>query len=416
MTSFSIQSFGCRVNQAEAFQWVEELQKHGLKYEKDYFQSDLVLVNTCTITSRADRDVRGFINKLKRKNPRARMVVTGCYVERASEELENIPQIWKIFPNREKEELALKILSWTGSEKQQINLPFRSRALVKIQDGCDFRCAFCIIPFVRGKSVSCGKEKILKQAKEFTKQGFREIVLTGVHLCLYGRDMRQKSSLMALLNELEDIDGLGRIRLSSLDPRFLDAALLNHITSSAKICPHFHLSLQYGSDRVLLRMGRKIRASQYQETLDYLRKRIPGASLGAEIMVGFPGESESDFEKTYRFLEKSPLTYFHVFSFSSRPGTAASAWPQIPDRVKTERSALLRKLSKDKNRIFRNLFIGKECNAIVIKKETKGTQVLTPNYINVSLPSCPTEEKEEVMIRITKVTDKRTHGQILFKD
>ena len=169
MTSFSIQSFGCRVNQAEAFLWVDELQKHGLKYEEDSNRSDLVLVNTCTLTHRADSDVRGFIRRIRRENPRARMVVTGCYVESAAEELEKTPQVWRIFPNREKTELASKVLFLTGSAKEKINRPYRSRALVKIQDGCDFRCAFCIIPFVRGKSVSIEKEEILKQVKEYSK-------------------------------------------------------------------------------------------------------------------------------------------------------------------------------------------------------------------------------------------------------
>jgi len=413
VTSFSIQSFGCRVNQAEAFLWADEFQKNGLRYEEDFLKSDFVLLNTCTITSRADRDVRSFIRKIYRFNPKAQLILTGCYVERASEDLRNLPLVSHIFSNKEKNLLVEKVLSLVNSREKVSIQPYRSRALVKIQDGCNFRCAFCIIPSVRGKSISAEKGEILNQVKKSIDLGFREVVLTGIHLCLYGIDLKPKSSLLELLKEMEGLEGLGKVRLSSLDPRLLNHSLLAHIASSEKICPHFHLSLQHGSDNIIHRMGRKVDVAHYKKIIMYLRKASPAASIGADIIVGFPGETEDDFEKTYSFLEQSPLTYFHVFSYSPRPGTEASKWPQVKANIKKERSGLLRRLSMEKNARFRHLFLGKEFDAVVIRKENSGAQVLTSNYFKVFIPSCPLREKEEVKIKITEVNSKETRGKII---
>ncbi len=413
MRSFSIQSFGCRVNQAEAFLWAEELQKNGWRLREDFFRSDLIVVNSCTLTSRADRDVRKFIRNVSRKNPQARLVVTGCYVERMPDDFKALPQIWKSYSNKEKKDLVHDILSSNSVRKSETRKTFRSRALVKIQDGCDFRCTFCVIPEVRGRSVSEEKDEVLAQIRRYVAQGYREVVLTGIHLCSYGLDLGAKSSLLELLMEIEELEGLGRIRLSSLDPRFLTAPLLEYITKSEKVCPHFHLSLQHGSDDILRRMGRKIGVQDYIEILNYLRNHSPQASLGADIIVGFPGEKDKDFEQMYRFLESSPLTYFHVFSYSRRPWTVAASWPQVDGKVKKQRSALLRKLAKKKNLEFRRLVLDKKCEGIVIKKGKNGARVLTHNYLNVSVPSCLSEEREEVRLEITEVTPNSTRGKII---
>jgi threonylcarbamoyladenosine tRNA methylthiotransferase MtaB len=413
MISFSIQTFGCRSNQAEAFLWANEFQKHGLKYEKDFSRSDLVVVNSCTLTSRADSDTRSFIRRVSRVNPKARLIVTGCYAERAPEELRDMPQVSWLLSNTEKKNLDARVLSFAGPGKERQIAPFRSRASVKIQDGCNFQCTFCIIPSVRGKSVSSAKREILALIKEFISQGFREIVLTGIHLCSYGLDLNPKSSLLELLQEIESLNGLVKLRLSSLDPRFLSTSLMEHITASEKVCPHFHLSLQSGSDDILFRMGRKIKIEDYKKILAYLREKSPQASLGADIIVGFPGESEDDFSQTYSSLEDSPLTYLHVFSYSPRPGTAAASWQQVNGKAKKERARLLRDLSRRKNTDFRRLFLGKECEAIVIKKEKDGAEVLTCNYFKVLIPSCPHDEGKEVRVKITKVDAGKTTGQIV---
>jgi threonylcarbamoyladenosine tRNA methylthiotransferase MtaB len=413
MTSFSIQTFGCRANQAEAFLWVNEFQKQGLKYEKDFSRSDLVVVNSCTLTGRADSDTRSFIRRVSRLNPKARLIVTGCYAQRAPEELKNMPQVSCLLSNTEKKDLDAKVLSFAAPGKERQISPFRSRASVKIQDGCNFRCTFCIIPSVRGKSVSLDKREILARIKEFISQGSREIVLTGIHLCSYGLDLNTKSSLLELLQDIESLKGLRKLRLSSLDPRFLSSSLITHITASEKVCPHFHLSLQSGSDDILQRMGRKIRIEDYKNIISCLREKSPQASLGADIIVGFPGETGENFSQTYHFLEQSPLTYLHVFSYSPRPGTAAASWTQVNSKVKKERAGLLRDLSSRKNMNFRRLFLGKECEAIVIKKEKAKTEVLTSNYFKVFIPSCPQDEGKEVRVRITKVDTGKTTGQIV---
>ena len=413
MTSFSIQSFGCRVNQAEAFSWVDEFQKHGLKYEQDFFKSDLVLVNTCTLTSRADRDVRSFLNKTSRLNPNARLIVTGCFAERAADELKEFPQVWQVFSNQKKEELPAKIISLIGPTTESSRTSYKSRALVKIQDGCSLSCSFCIIPLVRGRCKSTRPETILQKVNDYFEQDFQEIVLTGIHVCLYGSDFSPKLTLLDLLKKMERLKSPARIRLSSLDPRFMSELLLEHLATSKRICSHFHFSLQHGSKDVLQRMGRQVKISDYNRILKFLKDKRSHVSLGADIIVGFPGESDLEFESMVQFLENSPLTYFHVFPYSPRPGTDAEKWSPVNDKIKKERAAQIRQLSKEKNLNFRHLMTGMELDAVVIKKRKQGTRVLTDNYIEVQVPSCSAGDKERVIVRITRVTDKQTFGQIL---
>lgn len=414
MRSFSIQTYGCRANQAEAFLWSNELQNHGLRYERDSSLGDLILVNTCTVTHKADSDARKFIRGVIRSNPGARIIVTGCYVQRAPEEFKGIPQVWRTYSNTEKKAMIQDLLSLIHPHGLSPVLPYRSRALVKIQDGCKFHCTFCIVPKVRGRSESVKREEILAQIRKVIDQGYREVGLTGIHICSYGLDLRPPISLLGLIKEIEQLDGLGHLRLSSLDPRFLNCELLEHITKSQKICPHFHLSLQHGSNKILRLMGRKTMVTEYTEILTYMRRQSPQASLGADIIVGFPGEGEEEFGETYRFLECSPLTYFHVFSYSPRPLTEAASRPQVEERLKKDRAALLRRLSRKKNTEFRQQFIGKDCEAIVINKGKEGAHVLTSNYLKVTVPSCPAEEREEVRVRIANVREKETQGKIIL--
>jgi threonylcarbamoyladenosine tRNA methylthiotransferase MtaB len=415
MTSFSIQSFGCRVNQAEAFVWANEFQKKGYRYEKDHTKSDVILINTCTVTSKADSDVRGFLRKICRENPSARLVLTGCYAERSPDEFKSNPQLWRIVPNNKKDDLSRILDPMAQPKEKDAFLPFRSRALVKIQNGCDFQCTFCVIPSVRGPSISLSREKIIAQVKEYLGQGFKEIVLTGVHLCLYGKGKDQACSLIGLLKELETLEGLHGIRLSSLDPRFLNEPKLEYFTTSRKICPHFHFSLQSGCDHILRQMGRKISVGDYRRVLDFFHRRVPHAALGADVLVGFPEESFSDFEETKNFLESSPLTYYHVFTYSPRPGTQASVLPQVKHREKARRARELRILSRQKNLEFRQRFLEKDMDAVVIKKRGDGALVLTSNFIQVKVPSCPRDEKERVKVRILDVDETQTDG-IVLKD
>lgn len=413
MTSFLIHNFGCRVNQAESFGWAEEFQRHGLRLEKELDRSDLVLVNSCTLTSRADRDVRQFIKKVIRVNPGARLILTGCYVERSREEFGNIPQVWLIFPNGAKESLADAVLTRLGPGENSQVLPYRARALLKVQDGCDFRCSFCIIPSVRGASTSLDRTRVVARARALVGRGYKEIVLSGIHLCSYGLDLRPVSSLPELLQDLEKTEGLGLIRLSSLDPRFLKPEWRKEFTRSPKICQHFHLSLQHASRRILERMGRKIGVEDFQEILTDLRRRSPDAALGADIIVGFPGETSEDFGTMAAFLEESPLTYFHVFPYSPRSGTAAAGFPQLNEKTKKERSDLLRALSKKKNLEFRRSFLGRNCRGVVIKRERDRGEVLTSNYLKVIVGPTDAPAKEIVQVLVTKAGPRETHGEII---
>jgi len=413
MTSFAIQSFGCRVNQAEAFAWADMLQKHGLVYRPDCLHSDIVLVNSCTLTRRADRDVRHFLNKIARINPEARVVVTGCYAERFSRDLQDQHRVWKIVRNAEKDDLPKRILASTGRGMETESIPFRSRALIKIQDGCDFQCTFCIIPHVRGKSVSVPEKTIVQQAQAYVEQGYREVVLTGIHLCSYGNDRPGQDSLAGLLMRLEKIKGLGWIRLSSLDPRMLNIKLRDTLTRIPIVCPHFHLSLQHGCDGVIQRMGRKVKVADYRAILGELRRKKPYAALGADLIVGFPGETERDYEAMFGFLEESPLTYFHVFSYSPRPGTPASGWEQVDGKLKKKRAAQLRTLSRKKNADFRRELVGDIHEGIVIRKREGTAQILLSNYVPVQVSRCKAPERELVRVRITNVGENQTWGQIV---
>ncbi len=506
MSTFYIQSFGCRVNQAEAFDWAEALQAQGLRLEKDYLQSDLIIVNSCALTAEAERDVRKFLRRVRRLNPQARVVVTGCCVPLLKEELSKNSQIELILNNEEKEELLPRLKKWGHilffkkvqtkegpnyfsekiiSEKeykdreasllpdrsaleeelkakikrerdlisndksifrqeaiehqQEINqrdywpkekgsieidkkyiekdFPdgFRSRALIKIQDGCSHACTFCLIPQVRGPSRSRPAPEILERIKELIHKGYKEIILSGIHLTSYGEENASFCSLLDLLKQITRLDNLGRIRLSSLDPRSMNDDLIDFIAGHEKICQHFHLSLQHASSRLLRLMGRKGDPEDYQRILERLRKKSPYASLGADIIVGFPGETEEDFNFLENFIAYSPLTYLHVFPYSPRPGTPASLWPQIEAKIKKERARRLRNLSCLKNFSFRQSLLGLVFEGLAIgRKNESEAEVLTQNYLKVRVEG-KLKAGEKVAVKIEEVKPEITRGSLLVQ-
>jgi threonylcarbamoyladenosine tRNA methylthiotransferase MtaB len=400
MTSFAIQNFGCRVNQAEAFDWAEALEGRGLALEPDAVRADIVVINTCTLTSRADRDVRKFVRRVSRLNPEARLVIAGCSVSGNRESLEAMPPAWMVVSNDEKYDLPERVAASLAAAPAAAAKPLRSRALLKVQDGCDLRCTFCIIPRVRGRSRSVSPDRVLGRARELVRRGFSEIVLCGIHLSSYGQDLIPQSSLLRLLRELTALPGIGRLRLSSLDPRRLDDELAGFITTDPRICPHYHLSLQHASENVLQRMGRSSRSADYADALRRLRAGRPDAALGADIIVGFPGESEADFLELRDFLESSPLTYFHVFGFSPRPDTPAAAWPPVRDADRRRRSSVLREISARKRLVFQQSFVGRELDGIVVKSSDGTARVLTGNYIDVLVRGCGAPSGAAVRIRV----------------
>ena len=423
MTSFFIHNFGCRVNQAEAFAWAEELQARGLRLNTECDGSDYVLVNSCTLTRHADRDVKRFVQKAARMNPGARLVVTGCYAERARGDFEGMPGVWMVVGNSGKKAVTAKILE--NAETIPLAPPiagaiggtaYRARAFVKIQDGCDFRCAYCVIPSVRGKSVSVEEDEVVARVRALVGRGYREVVLAGIHLSFYGTDLEPRSSLPRLLGRIECTERSARIRLSSLDPRSLDGAFVESLAANPMVAPHFHLSLQSGSERILRAMGRASAPRANRETLERLRAVSPDAALGADIIVGFPGETEEDFEETREFIAGSPLTYVHVFPFSPREGTPAWGMNPVDEKTRARRASILRELSRERDLRFRERFIGRELNAVVIERNGRGGKGLTGNAIKVAVADCPVPRRERMAVRIVGASAEGTSGEAVRRD
>lgn len=417
MPSFAVRNFGCRANQAEAFAWADALAERGLRLDRDWSRTDVVVVNSCTLTGRADRDVRKFIRAVVRENPSSRIVVTGCYAERAPAELAAMPGVVTVLPRDAKAGLVGRVLALEGlgtfPERRGPDDALRARAYLKVQDGCDNRCAYCIIPGVRGGSRSVPTKDVVASAGALAGRGFREIVLAGIHMSSYGDDLEPRSSLVELLRALGGPAGRARLRLSSLDPRKMDDGLIDHIAGDDRICPHVHLSLQHASQRVLRLMGRPAEPGAYDAILERLRRLAPEAALGADLMVGFPGETDADFEEMRALLERSPLTYAHVFPYSPRPGTPAATRPQVPAGAATERARDLRRVSALKDYGFRRRFLGRELEAVVIDRSAPGAEVLTANFIKVSVPACAAPRRERVRVAVRRVLPRRTEGEII---
>ncbi|MCX6558882.1 MAG: MiaB/RimO family radical SAM methylthiotransferase [Candidatus Aminicenantes bacterium] len=414
MTSFSIRNFGCRVNQAEAFAWADDFQARGLRPAGASSPGDIVVVNTCTLTARADRDALKFIRRMARENPAARIVVTGCLAERSAAELTCLPGVWKIVPNADKDRLADAALAGRP-DTQPADPParLRARAFLKIQDGCDRACAFCIIPSVRGGSRSVAPGRVLESVSRVADRGYREVVLSGIHLSSYGRDLEPRTSLADLLTVLQAGGGGPWIRMSSFDPRLMSPELIAVLAAGPWVRPHFHLSLQHGANAVLKAMGRSPAAEENETLLNQLAAAVPEAALGADILVGFPGETAEDFRRTAELIERSPLAYVHVFAFSPRPGTAAAARPQVDGSVRKQRAVRLRALSAEKNLAFRARFLGRVLDGIAIRPTEAGAEVLTGNAIDVEASGPRPAKGEAVRVRIVAVDESGTRGEIL---
>ena len=420
MPSVAVRNFGCRANQAESFAWADALQARGLALEESADRSDVVLVNSCTLTGRADRDVRKLIRTIGRENPAARVVVTGCYAERAPEELEGLANVVAVLGTNDKDRVVETVAGIAGAfprvalaETAAENAAFRARAYLKVQDGCDNRRAFCVIPGLRGPSASVPPGEVAASVRDLAARGFREIVLAGIHLASYGRDLEPRRSLAGLLSEIGEAVRPARLRLSSLDPSLVDDELVGHIAKSPAICRHFHLSLQHASRRVLRAMGRPGDAGSYTTLLDKLRRSAPDAALGADIIVGFPGETDADFDELEAFVEATELTYAHVFPFSPRPGTPAWNRPRVPDGLVTARAKALRRLAEEKDLRFRQKFLDREIEAVVIRRSDRGAEVLAGNDVKIEVPRSPAPRREIVRVRVGRVLPSRTEGEVV---
>jgi threonylcarbamoyladenosine tRNA methylthiotransferase MtaB len=376
-------------------------------------------VNSCTVTAEADRDVRQTIRRIASRNPNAQIIVTGCYAQRAPNELAALPHVRYVVGNSHKPRVAE--LARNGSEgraeifcsdiflerelkaESYVGSGARTRAVVKVQDGCNANCSFCIIPSVRGRSRSIEPEAALKEIAQLVSRGYKEIVLSGIHLGTYGRDLPLKATFCELIRKVLNTPGLDRLRLSSIEPLEVVPEIVDLVAGDPRMAHHFHIPLQSGSARILRQMYRPYTPDYYSELVSRIRDRIPDAAIGADVMVGFPGETDEDFIATYRLIEESPLTYLHVFPYSSRPGTVAAELPnQVPEHVSRFRAKTLRALIARKNEAFRRAMVGSEIEVLTLDDASS----LSSNFVRVTLPvSVPANQWMRVL-----VTDLDDHG------
>ena len=443
--SFSIKNFGCRAAQADGAGIANDLVSRGLLATGDPSSADVVVVNTCTVTAEADRDARQAIHRIHRENPGAEILVTGCYAQRSPATLSALDGVKWVVGNSHKhhvgEVVAPQLVRIAGSATE--SLPYhggiaaggtlvgdasqqagfaampggvalgRSRPNVKVQDGCNNRCSFCIIPSVRGRSRSASVDSVISQVRDL-QEDYPEVVLTGINLGRWGRDLEGRPRFPALLEALLAKTDVARIRLSSVEPMDWSEGLLELMASTPRIAKHVHMPLQSGSDAVLRRMRRRYRVRHYESRLALARASMPTAAVGADVMVGFPGESAEEFEETRAFVERMPFTYLHVFSYSSREGTEAAEFErQVPKAVKKERNRILRELIARKNTRFRQGFVGTTVSAVTLAGSGKGGKALTENFIEVDLDGTPNRHASLVAIRIEQVDGPRTAGAVV---
>ena len=397
--TFFVQNFGCRATQADGAALEALLSARGLVASPERAQADLVVLNTCTVTSEADSDARQTARRVHRENGAARILVTGCYAQRAPEELAALPGVEWVVGNSHKTQIADLVTSLDYHGQIQVGDIFaqhdflsapvsdaagdRTRPNLKIQDGCNNRCSFCIIPYVRGRSRSAPLGQVLEQVRGLARR-YKEIVLSGINLGRWGREhgagsMRLADLLLAILRQTE----VERLRLSSVEPMDFSGDLLELMASSNRIARHVHAPLQSGSDTVLRRMRRKYRPRHYADRILRARSAMPDAAIGADVMVGFPGETDEEFEQSRQFIAGLPFTYLHVFTYSARPGTPAAEAPgQVPIPIRKERNRILRQLAADKNLAFRLSMVGKRLPVVTL--DPPGS-ALSDNYLSVEL-------------------------------
>ncbi len=461
VATFYVENFGCRANQADGAALEHQFEQRGLARASTATQADFVVFNSCDVTAAANQDARAAIRRMRRQNPEAKLIITGCYAQRAAEEIAALPGVSAVIGNSHKHQLAdlvladvpapegvpprlsastgeptssgysstfVPVATLTENQARRIeNRIFvsdifahtellaapifegvgaaneRTRPNLKVQDGCDNRCSFCVIPFVRGQSRSLPSSEIFREVNALVAAGYREVVISGINLGRWGRDLavsRQPSACSKttelrfedLIRAILEETCLQKLRISSVEPMDWTDDFISLVARSPRIAKHAHVPLQSGSDAVLRRMHRKYRPWHYREKIEKIRAAMPTAAIGADVMVGFPGETAAEFEETRRMIEELPLTYLHVFTYSARPGTpAATLANQVPAHIARERNRILRDLAAEKKLAFMHSFIGKMVEAITLGtcgtgtgrpdlSQAKFTKALTDNY------------------------------------
>ncbi len=399
MKTVAFITLGCKVNQYETNAMTQQFIERGYKVVEHTEKAEIYIVNTCTVTNMSDRKSRQMLRRVKELNKEAIVVACGCYAQVAKEELEKIEEINLVLGNNEKKDIVEHVEKYIESnipevqtedvmnqrefiEFGDITFTEKTRAVIKIQDGCDRFCSYCIIPYARGRVRSRKPEHILSEIQKIAKEGIKEVVITGIHIASYGKDFKKEYRLIDLLEEMNEIEGIERIRLGSIEPLLITGEFVDRLKKLSKICHQFHLSLQSGCDETLKRMNRRYTTEQFKEITELLRKAFEDAILTTDIIVGFPGENEEEFEKTYTFLQKINFYKMHVFKYSPRKGTKAAVMPnQIDGNQKEERSRRLIELSNKNEKAYNKKYIGKEVEVLFEEEKHGVWQGHTKNYI-----------------------------------
>jgi threonylcarbamoyladenosine tRNA methylthiotransferase MtaB len=430
----ALATLGCRLNQVESQEIGALLEGRGFRVVEPGADAQVYVINTCTVTGRADFSDRQLIRRIARENPEAYLVVTGCYAQTDPDAAAAIAGVDLVVGNQEKYHLPDLLGSLTKRPRPEVAVadiggarevpiaPFarvagRSRAFVKIQDGCQHRCAFCIVPAARGGSRSQEPKVVLDQVRALAEAGYPDVTLTGVDIGHYGWDLYPRTSLAALVRSLAGVAGLRWLRLSSVLPSYFTDDLVDAVATLPVVAPHLHLPLQSGSDRVLRLMRRPYHTGMYRALVDRLAAAMPGLGLGADVIVGHPGETDEDFEATLALVDSLPFSYLHVFTYSDRKGTEAARRPgHVPAAVIRERSQRLRRLGREKSHAFRSALVGSAREVLVLEARDHQTGLrsgLTSNYVEVLFPGPDGLGRHMATVEIVEVRGERTHGRLV---
>jgi len=469
MATFHLLNSGCRASQADGAALKRQLLDAGLEEAPSAEQSQVAVLNTCTVTATADAEVRQIIRRIHRANPRCRILVTGCYAQRAPEEIAQLPGVAWVVGNSHKHLIAEVLGKQPGSEVRSqktegsgqaalvqigrrppieaaptppaelsidssvsaVGLPqilvgeigeqFRfapvfaddhTRPTLKVQDGCNARCSFCVIPKVRGRSRSLAPEEVIAQVRELERAGYKEVVLSGINLGSYGKDLVRRITFLGLVERILAETSLARLRISSIEVMDVSPNLILLVAREPRMAQHFHVPLQSGCDRILRLMNRRYWAAQYAERIRAIHEQIPHAAIGADVMVGFPAETDLDHQTSLRFIESLPFTYLHVFPYSARPGTPAAARPgQLNGRVIRERGQEMRSLIAQKRRAFLAAQIGRTLSVLTLDEARENTRVaLSTNYLKVALPFSDLAPNTLLDVRVGRVDEGLLYG------
>lgn len=421
-------TLGCKLNQFETYDLERQFTDRGYSIRPFSAEADIYVVNTCTVTGKTDYRCRQALRKARRRNPAARVIAVGCYTQTRPGEVAGMPEVDLVLGNSEKGDIFShldgegEIKVGSVSARQPAAFPEitrfgnHTRAFVKVQDGCDSRCSYCIVPLARGPNRSHPADQVINQVSRLAREGYREVVLTGVHLGTWGRDLSSKETLSSLLSRLTDLPGLDRLRLSSIEPTEFTDDLLDTLVSQPKICRHLHIPLQSGSARILKAMRRPYTPERYLDLARRLASLLPDLGLGADVIAGFPGEDEAGFEETVRLLEELPLSYLHVFPYSRRPGTSAADFPdQVHGEEKDRRSRQLRNLGREKADAFRRERLGDLYTVLVEGQSGNGNGErlgLTGNYLKVHSDFTPDSVNTFRTVKLTSYEEGKLYGKI----